>query len=411
MSLIRDIALRYTLRSRHSGFTRWVARASMLGMILGVASLITIMSVMNGFAGELHARILSLVPHVSVRMVEGQIDDWRSLEPTLDSTTDVIGMAPFIQDSVLLRGVVGQRGATLTGIDLRAQQTVSDLHNRITRGSLEHIESAPFSVALGTGLARRLGVDIGDTVEVTLPVLSVTPMGVFARSRKLTVVAEFEVGADLDASRGWVSLATARRLFARDGVDGVHLQFPSVDQADAALPALRRQLGDRWRLTDWRSTQGSLFAAVQMEKVTVAILLMAVVVVAAFNIVSTLTMAVTEKGGDIAMLRVMGLSAGGILRLFLSYGMVLGGLGIAVGAGLGITLALTIADLALWVERISGLVLFDPRVYYIGRLPSVLEWPDVLMTVTGAVVLTLLAALYPAWRAAHVHPVEALNHG
>lgn len=383
----------------------------MLGMVLGVASLITIMSVMNGFAGELHSRILALVPHVAVRMADGQIDDWQGLDRTFDTASDIVGVAPFVQDSVLLRGVVGQRGATLTGIDLAAQRTVSDLHQRITRGSLAQIESTPFSVALGAGLARRLGVDIGDTVEVTLPVLSVTPMGVFARSRKLTVVAEFEVGADLDTSRGWVSLVTARRLFARDGVDGVNLQFGSVEQADAALPLLRRQLGDDWQLADWRSSQGSLFAAVQMEKITVAILLMAVVVVAAFNIVSTLTMAVTEKRGDIAMLRVMGLSAGGILRLFLGYGLVLGGLGIALGAGLGVTLALTIADLARWFEEISGLVLFDPRVYYIGRLPSVLEWPDVLMTVAGAVALTLLAALYPAWRAAHIHPVEALNHG
>ncbi len=382
----------------------------MLGMILGVASLITVMSVMNGFATELHGRILALVPHATIESDVGSISDWQSLSEELQ-LEGAIGIAPVIRDTVLLQAWGRQRGAQLSGISLSQQSGVTSLHEHIVSGDLDRLEASAFTVVIGEGLANLLGVSVGDSIEATLPTVSVTPLGVFPRTRSLEVVAVFKVGADLDATQGWVSIETARRLFARRGVDGIQIQYASLADAQRAAEALEASLPDGYRLKDWRSSQGSLFAAVEMEKITVAILLMAVVVVAAFNIVSTLTMSVTEKQGDIAVLRVMGLSSNAILMIFLGHGLLLGGIGIVIGAAVGIGLAVSVSDIAVWLEQLSGKNLFDPRVYYIGRLPSVLQWSDVIITAGASLLLSLLATLYPAWRASRIHPVEILNHG
>lgn len=412
LSLLWDIVVRYSLRGRRAGFSRLVARASMLGMVLGVTSLITVMSIMNGFAGELYGRLLALVPHLEVRDVRGQITNWQQLAADIQSLdTAIVGVAPAVSDTVLLEAWGRQRPARVTGINLLAQRSVSDLHRQIVSGDLNQLESQRFSIAIGSTLSRLLGVGIGDKLQVTLPTLSVTPLGVFPRSATLTVVALFEVGADLDAQQVWVSLDTSRRLFARAGADYLQIELDSAELIGGVANTLNGYLPQDYRVTDWRYGRGSLVAAVAMEKVTVAILLLAVIAVAAFNIVSTLTMSVTDKQRDIALLRVLGLPAGAIMLVFLGHGLLLGGLGIGLGAVLGITLATQISDLAAFVEQLLGVSLFDPRVYYIGRLPSELMWQDVGLTVLAALILSLLATLYPAWRAAQIQPVEALNDG
>lgn len=410
MPFVWDIILRYSFTGRRSGFTRLVARASMVGMVLGVASLITVMSVMNGFANELNSRILSLVAHATVTQPRGQLEDWQTLAESIKAQGPVRGVAPYIEDTVLMNAWGRQRGVRVTGIEVNAQQTVSRLAERVTRGNIEALEQERFSVALGGALARMLGVSVGDEVRVTLPTLSVTPMGIYPRSKTLRVVAEFEVGSDLDATQAYVALNTARRLFARSGVDGVQLRFDNPNDVETKLPTIREALPQTLLFTDWRSTQGSLFTAVKMEKITVAILLMAVVAVAAFNIVSTLTMSVTEKATDIAVLRVMGLSSNAVMLLFMGHGLVLGGVGIILGASAGIALAANISELAAWVESVTGQHLFDPQVYYIGRLPSELQLPDVAVTIGAAMLLSLIATVYPAWRASRIQPIEALNH-
>ena len=412
LSLLWDIVVRYSLRGRRAGFSRLVARASMLGMVLGVTSLITVMSIMNGFAGELYGRLLALVPHLEVRDARGQITDWQQLAADIQSLdAAIVGVAPAVSDTVLLEAWGRQRAARVTGIDLLAQRSVSDLHQQIVSGELSQLETQRFSVAIGSTLSRLLGVGIGDKVQVTLPTLSVTPLGVFPRSATLTVVALFEVGADLDAQQVWVSLDTSRRLFTRAGADYLQIELGNAELMGGVATTLKGYLSQDYRVTDWRHGRGSLVAAVAMEKVTVAILLLAVIAVAAFNIVSTLTMSVTDKQRDIALLRVLGLPAGAIMLVFLGHGLLLGGLGIGLGAVLGITLATQISDLATFVEQLLGVSLFDPRVYYIGRLPSELMWQDVGLTVVAALILSLLATLYPAWRAAQIQPVEALNDG
>ncbi len=411
MSFSREMIIRYTFRGRRRGFSRIVARASMLGMVLGVASLITVLSVMNGFAGELRTRILSLVPHVKVVAREGTLENWSVLAAEVAQLPGVLAAAPFLEDTVLLQSWSRRQGSLMTGIIPAMQRGVSDLHGRVVFGDLDHIVSRPFSIALGSALARQLGVGVGDTVDVVLPTLSVTPLGVFPRTRKLTIVAEFEVGSSLDALQSYVGFDTARRLFARPGADGLQLDVGEPDRVVSVVPRLRQALGADVVVKDWRASQGSLFAAVRMEKIMVGVLLLAVIAVAAFNIVSTLTMSVTEKSRDIAVLRVMGVTGSEIMVLFMGHGLLIGLVGIVIGAALGVLLSISIADLAAAIEQVTGATLFDPSVYYIGRLPSELQWGDVIVTTGLAVLLSMLATVYPAWRASRISPVEVLNNG
>ncbi len=391
----------------------------MLGMVLGVASLITVLSVMNGFAGELRDRILSLVPHIVVSSSQGSLPDWRQLSVDLQKEPSIFSVAPFIEDVALLQSWSQRVGSQVTGIDLNAQRGVSDLHKRIIAGDLARLESEPFTIALGRSLAGQLRVTTGDIIEVVLPTLSVTPLGVFPRVRKLVVVAEFEVGSGIDGIQSYVSLKTAARLFTKDGVDGLQIDVGNPDRVAKVVPLLRKKFRDVQRqdanfhliVEDWRDSQGSLFAAVKMEKIMVGILLLAVIAVAAFNIVSTLTMSVTEKARDIAVLRVMGFTSRGVMGLFLGHGLLIGLVGITVGALVGVCLALWVSDIATTIERLIGAQLFDPSVYYIGRLPSELHWGDVVITVCLALLLSVMATVYPAWRASRISPVEVLNNG
>ncbi|MDA7584117.1 lipoprotein-releasing ABC transporter permease subunit [Luminiphilus sp.] len=415
MSFTRDMMIRYTFTGRRQGFTKLISRASMLGMVLGVASLITVLSVMNGFASELRDRILSLVPHAVVTSSEGSLIQWQELSTQLQTAPSVQSVAPFIEDVALLQSRSRRVGSQITGVDLAAQRGVSDLHRRIIAGDLTRLESEPFTIALGSTLAGQLGAITGDVIEVVLPTLSVTPLGVFPRVRKLMIVAEFEVGSSIDAVQSYVGLETAARLFARRGIDGLQIDLGSPDNVSEAVPALRQMLhnGANPHLTveDWRDSQGSLFAAVKMEKIMVGILLLAVIAVAAFNIISTLTMSVTEKARDIAVLRVMGFTSLGVMGLFLGHGLLIGSVGITIGAILGVCLAIWISDIASLVEGLTGMQLFDPSVYYIGRLPSELQWGDVVITVCLALLLSVMATVYPAWRASRISPVEVLNNG
>ncbi|WP_241263261.1 lipoprotein-releasing ABC transporter permease subunit [Parahaliea mediterranea] len=404
------IGLRYSFSRKRNRFTSLIAMVSMLGMVLGVASLVTVLSVMNGFAGELRHRILSLVPHGYIESADG-IADWPALAARVAGQPGVEAVAPYITDKVIFGGRHLMRGGVLTAIDTGREASVSRMPAATHPAALAALEAEPFTVILGATLARALGVAPGDRVEVTVPRLTVTPLGVFPRSKRLRVVGLFEVGAQPDTYQAYVSLDTGQKLFAEPGrVGGLQVKTADLYTAPDTLAALATALPPDLAVRDWSQTQGSLFRAVKMEKIMVSLLLLSVVAVAAFNIVSTLVMSVAEKRRDIAVLRTMGASARGVMAVFVAHGLGLAGAGIGAGAVLGVLLATYIAPVTAFFEGLLGVKLFDPSVYFISELPSSLQWGDVLAVVLASLLLSLVATLYPAWRAARIAPAEVLRY-
>lgn len=405
------IGLRYSFSRKRNRFTSIISLVSMLGMVLGVASLITVLSVMNGFGGELRGRILSLVPHGYIESTHGPLTEWAMLGDRVAQAPGIESVAPFISDKVIFASGRTLRGGVLTAIDPAREASVSRIPSALFRGELEDLNGPGFPLILGASLARILGVSIGDTIEVTVPRLTVTPLGVFPRSKRLRVVGLFEVGAQPDSYQAYISLENGQKLLrGRGQVDGLQVKTTDLFEAPGIMRSLQPELAGGLRTVDWSQTQGSLFQAVKMEKLMVSLLLLSVVAVAAFNIVSTLVMSVAEKRRDIAVLRTMGARAGGIMAIFVAHGLGIAAVGISAGALVGILLAYNISPITVFVENLLGVKLFDPSVYFISELPSVLQWSDVVVVVVASLLLSLLATLYPAWRAARVAPAEVLRY-
>lgn len=405
------IGARYSFSRQRNRFTSVIATVSMLGMVLGVASLIVVLSIMNGFSGELRARILSLVPHGYVEGRGDTIVDWQTLSSRIESQPGVLAVAPYITEKVILVSGGQLRGAVLTAIEPDLQASVSRLADSIVAGSLDSLEKDNFDVVLGVSLASLLGVSPGDHVNVTVPRLTVTPLGLFPRSKRLRVVGLFEIGAQQDAYQAYVSLRTGRILLGGDeGVQGLQVATAGLFEAPGIMQALDKSLEERYVVRDWSQTQGSLFSAVKMEKLMVSLLLLSVVAVAAFNIVSTLVMSVTEKRRDIAVLRTMGARAIGVMAIFVAHGLVLACVGIATGVIIGVLLSSNIAAIIAAIEAMLGVKLFDPTVYFISELPAQLQWFDVAVVALASLVLSLVATLYPAWRASQISPAEVLRY-
>jgi lipoprotein-releasing system permease protein len=405
------IGVRYSFSRKRHRFTSVIATISMLGMVLGVASLIVVLAVMNGFGGELRGRILSLVPHGFVESKEGGIEQWPQLMEQIERNPGVVAVSPYITEKAIMGSGSMLRGAVLTAIDPNFESQVSGLADVMIAGNLESLEAEGFNVVLGATLANILRVVPGDYVDVTVPRLTITPLGLFPRSKRLLVTGLFEIGAQPDAYQAYISLATGQKLLGSKGsVQGMQIKTHDLFAAPSIMRELGKQLADDYTATDWSQTQGSLFSAVRLEKLMVSLLLLSVVAVAAFNIVSTLVMSVAEKRRDIAVLRTMGARAGGVMAIFIAHGLVLAGVGISVGALTGIILATNIADITAAIERTLGVKLFDPTVYFISELPADLQSMDVVWVVTASFVLSLVATLYPAWRAAHIAPAEVLRY-
>jgi lipoprotein-releasing system permease protein len=405
------VGLRYSFSRKRNRFTSVIALVSMLGMVLGVASLIVVLSVMNGFGAELRGRILSLVAHGYVEKDSGGLTGWPELRERLQQDDAVVAVSPYITDKVIIGSYRSLRGAVLTAIEPALERDVSRLAGAMAAGSLDSLDDDSFNVVLGVTLARMLGVSVGDQVEVTLPRLTVTPLGIFPRSKRLTVTGIFEIGAQPDVYQAFVSLGSGQRLLGERGmVDGLQVKTRDLFSAPQTMARLARRLGDGFAVKDWSQTQGSLFRAVKMEKLMVSLLLLSVVAVAAFNIVSTLVMSVAEKRRDIAVLRTLGAHGRGIMAIFIAHGLGLASVGISVGCVLGILLAVNISDITLFLESLFGVKLFDPSIYFISELPSDLQWQDVLAVVVSSLLLSLLATLYPARRAASIPPAEVLRY-
>ena len=402
------VGLRYTGARARNGFISVITLISALGLMLGVAVLITVLSVMNGFDRELQTRILGMVTHVSVHS-EQPLADWQALAAVAGRHQEVLAVAPFRQMEGMLSANGRVAGAIATGIEPEAERRVSIVGEHIERGELASLAAGEFNMVLGYGLARRLGVDIGDKVTLVLPEATLSPAGVMPRFRRFTVSGIFRVRAEVDGMLAYIHVEDAARLAREPGtVSGIRLRLTDLFDAPLVGWQLERELGPGYYSSDWTRTHGSLFQAIRMEKTMMTLLLSFIVAVAAFNIISSQVMLVTEKRANIAVMRTLGATPGMIMRIFMVQGMLVGMAGTLLGTTLGVLLSTNISAVARWLEESLNASLLDA--YFINYLPSQLLWSDVITIVSIAMLISFGATLYPSWRASQVKPAEALRY-
>ncbi len=405
------VGLRYIRAKRRNSFISFVSIFAFAGMALGVMALIVVLSVMNGFDNELKQRMLRVIPHGFV-YAKAPLSHWQTVANKLSALPAVKGSAPFVSGFGLVNFQGRVKGVQLEGIEPSVEKHVSDVHQFMVLGKLEEaLQPGDYHIVLGSLLARYLRVTVGDKVNITMPMVSVTPAGVFPRTKRFTVAAVFEVGAQVDQTLALIHIQDAQTLFRRhDGVDGLRLRFESLYAAPNLIGQVQAMLGKAYDTQDWSQTQGTLFQAIKMEKTMVGVMLSIVIAVAAFNIVTSLIMMIAEKRADIAVLRTMGLPASGVVKIFMVQGATIGVVGIVTGAILGVGIALNLSTLVGWIEWLMRAQIFDPTVYFVSIMPSQLQWTDVLWVCVGAFSISLLATCYPAYKASQIAPAEALRY-
>lgn len=404
------IGLRYTRAKRRNHFISFISLTSMLGMILGVAVLILVLSVMNGFDRELRERILGMVPHATIQ-ADGAMPDWQTVAAKAVEDSEVIAAAPYIQGQMMLTHAGNVQGALVNGILPETEVDVSIISEHMLAGNLNNLQSGEFGIVLGELLARSLRANVGSKVTLVMPQATASPAGVLPRLKRFTVTGIFKVGAQLDGSLALIHIGDAAKLYRLgDSVHGVRLKLHDLFKSGEVAWRIASQLPGGYWASDWTRTQGNLFQAIKLEKTMIGLLLLMIVAVAAFNIISTLVMVVTDKRSDIAILRTMGASPRTIMLSFMVQGAVIGVVGTLVGTLLGIVLALSVSDVIAWIEGLLNMQILSAEVYFISYIPSQLLVQDVLIVCGSALLLSFLATLYPSMRAAKVQPAEALRY-
>ena len=409
-----QIGWRYTRagkRSSGNGFISFISMISMSGIALGVAALIVVLSVMNGFQRDVRDRMLSVLAHVEIFSPQGALPNWQQTSSEALHNPEVLAAAPYVEAQALLTRNDAVSGVLLRGVEPALEAHVSDIASDMKSGQLADLKPGEFGIVLGGDLAANLGVTTGDKITLVAPQGTITPAGMLPRLKQFTVTGVFESGHyEYDSSLALIDMTDAEALFRMSAPTGVRLRLKDMQQAPQVAKQLSHTLSGDLYIRDWTQQNKTWFSAVQIEKRMMFIILALIIAVAAFNLVSSLVMTVTDKQADIAILRTLGAQPGSIMKIFVIQGMTIGLIGTLLGVALGSLIAAEIPVVVPMIEHLFGVQFLPPSVYFINELPSDLEAGDVLRIGLMAFVLSSLATLYPSWRAAKVRPAEALRY-
>ncbi|MFH0344431.1 MAG: lipoprotein-releasing ABC transporter permease subunit [Chromatiales bacterium] len=406
------IGLRYTRAKRRNHFISFISIISMLGVAVGVTALITVISVMNGFEKELRGRILGVTAHATIVERGRPLRDWQAVSAVIDRDPRVRGSAPFIRAEGMATRAGSVHGVIVEGVLPDQEPKVSVVGERMRTGRLSDLKPGAYKILLGAALARALRAEVGDKITLVVPQATATPAGILPRLKRFTLAGVFEIGMhDYDAALAVVHLEDAARLFRiQDGVSGIRIKVDDMFAAPRISRELIRSLPEHYAAVDWTQQHVNFFQALKTEKIVMYVILMLIVAVAAFNIISTLVMVVTDKAADVAILRTLGLTPRGIMSIFIVQGTVIGFVGTLLGLLGGVQLATHVDTLVPAIERLFQTQFLPPDIYYISELPSDMRWPDVIRITVIAFTLCLLSTLYPAWRASRTQPAEVLRY-
>jgi len=406
------IGLRYTRAKRRNHFISFISMISMLGIALGVAALIIVLSVMNGFQKEIRARILGVTPHLQVTGESGQMAAWQPVLDIVSAHPDVQGASPYVSGQGMLSQNESVEGVMVRGILPEGENRLTGLGEKMKAGQLADLHAGEFGIVLGSDLARALGAHVGDSILLITPQGQITPAGMVPRLKQFHVVGIFEIGmAPYDNALALIHMSDAQKLYRMgDSVSGISARLKDLDKAQRVSLELESQLPSDVYASDWTRQNANYFSAVQMEKKMMFIILSLIVAVAAFNIVSTLVMAVTDKQADIAILRTLGASPSSIMKIFMVQGVLIGLVGAIIGVVSGIVVALNIGSIVPFIEHLFGVQFLAKDIYFITDLPSDLQRGDVLVVAAFSFAISLIATLYPSWRASKTQPAEALRY-
>ncbi len=406
------IGMRYVRAKRRNHFISFISMTSMLGIALGVTTLITVISVMNGFEKELRTRILGAIAHATIQPADGSSMEWRNVIDRVEKHPEVNGAAPYIEEGVWLQGIESS-GAFIRGVNPEFEPRVSEVDEKMLSGELSDLKPGEYGIILGIGLASRLRVGPGDRVTVIAPRLKATPVGATPLMRRFTVVGAFEFGEfENDSTLALIHIEDAARLLRMPpgSIGGVRLHLEDMYRAWRVAREISDTMKGYYIVRDWTQERGNLFQAVRTERTVMWVILSLIIAVAAFNIISMLVMVVTDKQADIAILKTMGAMPGTVMRIFVIQGIVIGVIGTVLGVIGGILLAQNVGSVVPFLESLFGFSLFPSDIYYITELPSDLRTGDVIKFALMSLVMSLVATIYPSWRAAKTHPAEALSY-
>lgn len=407
-----NIGLRYTRAKRRNHFISFISLASMLGIALGVMVLITVLSVMNGFDYQIRRHFFTIAPEVTISTQGNILSNWKTSMDTLKQVTDVTGVAPYVSGKGMLLYQGQFEGVQTVGIDPVAESQVSLLGKKLNSGSLSSLQPGKFNMVMGLELASQLGVGLGDQVSLLTPEPTVTLAGVFPRYRRFTVSGIFHTGSGFGFESGvvYINLQDAKKLFANNAISGFHIKLTDIYQAPSVTSEIRDLLPNGYVVTNWTVQFGAFFQALAMEKTMLFVILSLIIGVAVFNLVSTLVMVVNDKRADIAILRTLGATRGMIMRAIMVQGALVGLIGTAIGLGLGLLLAANVTSITNWIQNLFNVQFLNSSVYFLDYLPSKIQWSDVISVCVLSVVLSVVAALYPARIAFKTQPAEALRY-